>query len=393
VPIDEHGDRFRGIPRWRDALAAAELGDERAARAEVERHARDGFSHLPRDGLWLLHLCSLAQACVLIEDRPRAAALYDLLAPFADRHAISVSTVPFGPVAMRLGMLATLLERWEEAEEQFGRALERCRAMGARALEARVLLEHAGMLVARGRDGDGDRSVEMLAHVGMVADELGLPGIRDRASAVAGPGRPRDGAHVGAVVDPATFHREGQYWTVAYEGEMARLHDRKGLRYVAALLATPGRDVHVLELAGLSAGARFEGDAGAERLGTSRLDATDAFLDPRAKDAYRRRLTELADDLEEARSWNDPERVVRVEQEIDALTTELGRAAGLGGRDRGMPSPAERARVSVTKAIKSAVRAVSRDCPRLGTHLEASIRTGRFCSYAPPGEEPPPWRL
>lgn len=391
--IDEHGERFRGIPRWRDALAAAELGDEHAARTEVERHARDGFSHLPRDGLWLLHLCALAQACVLIEDRPRAASLYELLVPFADRNAISVSTVPFGPVAMWLGMLVTLLERWEEAEEQFDRALERCRAMGARALEARTLLEQAGMLIARARGGDAGRSNEALARAAAIAEELDLPGIRDRASALAAPRGRRSEARLEPAADPAMFHREGQYWTVAYEGEMARLRDLKGLRYVAALLASPGRDVHVLELAGLPVGATFEGDPDAAQLGRSRLDGTDAVLDPRAKDAYRRRLTELAEDLDEARSWNDPERAARIEQEIDALTTELERAVGLGGRDRGMPSPAERARVSVTKAIKSAVRTVSRDCPRLGRHLEASIRTGRFCSYAPLGKEPPPWRL
>ncbi|MGH2578963.1 MAG: transcriptional regulator, partial [Actinomycetota bacterium] len=83
----------------------------------------------------------------------------------------------------------------------------------------------------------------------------------------------------------------------------------------------------------------------------------------------------------------------RVEAEIDALTSELERSLGLGGRDRGMPSPAERARVSVTKAIKAAVRTVSEDCPALGVHLATSIRTGRFCSYAPPGREPPVWDL
>ena len=390
--IEEHGERFRGIPRWRDALAAAERGDERAARFEVERHARDGFSRLPRDGLWLLHLCSLAQACVLIGDQPRAASLYNLLAPFGDRNAISLSTVPFGPVSMRLGMLATLLERWGEAEEEFRRASERCEAMGARALEARVLLEHARMLMATRRDGDRDRSVELLARATSIAAELDLSGIRDRAATLAPPGR-HGRARDEAEVHVATFHREGQYWTVAYEGELARLHDLKGMRYIAALLASPGREVHVLELARLSAGPALERRGGASELGRSRLDGVDAVLDAQAKDAYRRRLAELAEDLEEARSWNDPERVARIEREVDALTTELGRAVGLGGRDRGMPSPAERARVSVTKGIKRAVRAVARECPRLGEHLQASLRTGRFCSYAPPGRQPPSWRL
>jgi hypothetical protein len=68
-------------------------------------------------------------------------------------------------------------------------------------------------------------------------------------------------------------------------------------------------------------------------------------------------------------------------------------AFGLGGRDRVGASPAERARVSVTKAIRSAIKTIERHSPALGEHLGSSIRTGQFCSYAPPGEVPPRWRL
>jgi hypothetical protein len=123
----------------------------------------------------------------------------------------------------------------------------------------------------------------------------------------------------------------------------------------------------------------------------SRLDEADRLFDPQAKAAYRRRLHELEEDLEEARSWGDPERAARAEQEMDALTQELLRGAGLGGRNRALPSPAERARVSVTKAIRKAVTMIARQCPALGDHLAASVRTGRYCSYAPPGEAPPTW--
>jgi hypothetical protein len=391
--ISEHGERFRGIPRWRDALAAAELGDERMARSEVERHARNGFADLPRDGLWILHLCGLAEATVLLRDRRRAAELYELLAPFADRNAISISTMPFGPVAMRLGMVAALLERWEEAEKQFDRAMELCEVMGARAIEARVLVEHARMLLARTSAGDDERAGDLLARATAICQELDLPGIAERVSGLAG-ATGLVGAEASRDADRGTFRREGQFWTVAYRGEMARVHDLKGLRYIGLLLAAPGRDVHVLELAGAQAGEFLSGDhAGAQGLRASRLGGTEPVLDQRAKDDFRRRLAELGDELEEARSWNDPERAARVEAEIDALTSELERSLGLGGRDRGMPSPAERARVSVTKAIKAAVRAVSEGCPALGEHLATSVRTGRFCSYAPPGREPPVWDL
>src|SRR4029453_9971912 len=158
--IHDHSHRYPYIPRWRDALAAAEVGDVAGARTEIERHAREDFATLPRDGLWILHLSSLAQGGVLGGGERRAATLCELLSPYADRMAISVSTMPFGPVAMRLGMLATLLERWKEADEQFGLALDRCRVMGALAFEARVLVEHAARLTARGGLGDQEHAAD-----------------------------------------------------------------------------------------------------------------------------------------------------------------------------------------------------------------------------------------
>jgi hypothetical protein len=49
--------------------------------------------------------------------------------------------------------------------------------------------------------------------------------------------------------------------------------------------------------------------------------------------------------------------------------------------------------VDVTKAIRTAIKLIERQSPALAEHLTASIRTGRFCSYVPPGEAPPAWRL
>jgi hypothetical protein len=44
------------------------------------------------------------------------------------------------------------------------------------------------------------------------------------------------------------FRREGEYWTVCYGGSLARLGDAKGLRYLARLLADPGREFHAVDL-------------------------------------------------------------------------------------------------------------------------------------------------
>src|SRR5439155_25620033 len=81
--VDDHAVRFPWVPRWREALGAAEMGDVKAAQAELERHGSRDFADLPQDGLWLLHLCSLAEACVLIGDRRRGEQLYEFLLPHA----------------------------------------------------------------------------------------------------------------------------------------------------------------------------------------------------------------------------------------------------------------------------------------------------------------------
>jgi tetratricopeptide (TPR) repeat protein len=386
--ILEHGERYTTVARWRDALFAVEAGDEAAARVEIERHARNGFEELPREGLWILHLNSLAEACVLVGDRARAERLYDLLLPYIDRNAISISTMPFGPVAMRLGMLSGLLERWDAVDSHFERALDLCDGLGARAIRARVLLAFARVLFVRDGGGDRIRAFGYLGEAASISEDLQLTGIARRVSDVRDGAKPTDRTPAAEAV----FRREGQIWTITYDGRTARLHDLRGFRYIADLLGSAGREFHAMELltahtsaAGLdSTGHGFDGVTSTP---------SEPVLDARAKQEYRRRLQDLSEELDEARSWHDPERVAALEAEVDAITDELRRAVGLGGRDREMLSPSERARVSVTKAIKAAVRAISKECPPLGEHLGASIRTGGFCSYAPPGQQPPKWVL
>src|SRR5262249_40606293 len=98
--LRHHAERFPWIPRWRDALAAAEREDEEAAWRELERHAPRGFAELPRYPLWILHLCSLAEACVLVGDERRGLQLYELLLPHSGANAVSYTQQPFGPVAL-----------------------------------------------------------------------------------------------------------------------------------------------------------------------------------------------------------------------------------------------------------------------------------------------------
>ena len=323
-----------------------------------------------------------------VGDKRRGRRIYELLQPFSDRNATALTQLPFGPVALRLAKLAALLERREEAEAYFEIALERCELLGARSVRARVLLDYALALREEGRVDDAERAAAMLAEARRLSQDLGLEGLLRRIEAL-GPSREPPTAH------EARFVREGEFWTIAYEGTTMRLRDLKGLHYLAPLLAAPGRELHVLELVakdGAPAGAGANG-LREDGLHAARPADLDPLLDARAKEAYRSRIEELRGELEEARRFNDEERAAAVEEELDALVREIARATGLHGRSRpSSASPAERARVNVTKAIRTAIKLTERESPALAEHLNAAVRTGRFCSYAPPGQAPPRWR-
>lgn len=173
----------------------------------------------------------------------------------------------------------------------------------------------------------------------------------------------------------AMFRLEGEYWTIAFEGAAFRLKDSKGLHYIATLLRQPDREIHALELVA--------------SLGSTEEDplplGSDAgpILDPEAKEQYRARLEDLDEELRQAEQWSDRERAARAREERDAIAHELAAAVGLGGRDRKASSDAERARVNVTRAIKTVVERIGDHSPALAKHFEATLRTGTFCSYSP----------
>jgi hypothetical protein len=196
------------------------------------------------------------------------------------------------------------------------------------------------------------------------------------------------------------FRQEGEYWTVCYDGSVARLKDAKGLRYLAQLLGHPGREFHVIDLEAAGAPAsRPAPPAACGRAGAGELrvrpDLGDAgaLLDAQAKAAYKARLGELEAELEEAERFGDPGRAAAARGERDFLVAELARAVGLGGRDRRAASHAERARLNVTRAIRAAVASLARANPSLGRHLAVTIRTGRYCSYTPDPRAPITWEL
>jgi tetratricopeptide (TPR) repeat protein len=182
-----------------------------------------------------------------------------------------------------------------------------------------------------------------------------------------------------ATTDTNLFRREGDYWSVVFEGRTVRVRDLKGMRYLAQLLAHPGREFHVLDLVAAETGQQLAlGDAG-------------EMLDERAKTAYRRRLVEIEEDIEQARALGDASQEAQADAERDFLVRELARAVGLGGRDRRAASASERARSGVTRAVRQGIARIGEHHPQLGEHLNRAVHTGTYCAYAPDPGAPAAW--
>ena len=383
---------FRPMFRCMLARLYAELGREADARAMLEILSEDDFAALPRTNEWLFSMGFLAEVAQRLDDFVAAQAIYRNLLPHAFRNACTHDYIATGSVSRALGLAAATASKWVDAERHFEDALEMNSRMGARPWSAYTACDWAGMLIRRDGPGDTERAEVLLTGAVETAHELGLATVLERAGALGnGGGDKLRRARVSAAA--SVFRRDGEYWSIAYERDVFRLKDSKGLRYLARLLVEPGRELHALDLV---AGER---EAGRPRrtsepgLTSSRLGDAGEALDAQAKAEYRRRLEELEGELDEARAFGDPERAARAEEERDFLVRELARAVGLGGRDRRLGSPSERARVSVTRAIRSALARLDEHSSALGNHLERTIQTGTFCSYRPDPRAPIDWRV
>jgi tetratricopeptide (TPR) repeat protein len=243
---------------------------------------------------------------------------------------------------------------------------------------ARVLEDtdrSAAIIEARGAAG-------LLAHLDVVlgADDEAL---LERLGVDAHPRPTSAGCRV------ATLERDGTWWTIGCADTHARLRDSKGMRYLADLVARPGAERHALDLVDLVEGVADP----ATGLDRRKLGDAGPQIDAQSRAAYRRRVTELRDAVEDALAVEDDDRAAAAQTELDALLGELARSLGLSGRDRLASSAAEKARLNVTRALRAALAKISEALPEAGAVLDRRVRTGVFCAYEPGPDDEVVWTI
>jgi hypothetical protein len=372
-------DRVGWDPQPGLALVRLAQGDVAAAAASIrdalERPMRVPSKERPPDTD--LQRAPLLEAQVEIEisaddiDRARSAAeeLKLVAARFHSKALVASSTLAEGRVRLAEGNAA-------DGERLCSEAARLWNEVGAPYEAAIARMGLAEALRAGDRQDQADLELEAAR---AVLDRIEAAQTTDPAAHV----EDRDALADQPAAGLNMFRREGDYWSVVFEGRTVRMRDLKGMRYLARLLAHPGRDFHVLDLVAAETGGQSHaalGDAG-------------EMLDARAKNAYRRRLAEIEDDMEQARAIGDTDRAAQSDAERDFLVRELSRAVGLGGRDRRASSASERARVGVTRAVRQAIGRLGEHHPRLGEHLNRAVRTGTHCAYVPDPRAPAAWRF
>jgi hypothetical protein len=295
------------------SLLAAELGELDDARAKLDVVA-DRLDEVPFDSEWLPCMAQAAEVVERVGGHQVSAHLYERLLPYAEVFVVE------GIGATLRGPTHTFLAYCAPDPETRATHLER----------AQQLLRSVG-------------AVGRLGGLVTCGQELTTSEVR-----------------------PA-LAKEGDVWAFTWHEKEIRVKDSKGVRDLATLLATPGKEVAALDLYGSD--APLEHDTG-------------DVLDAAARDAYKRRLAEL----EAESSLSEAEALER-----ELLIEQLAGAYGLGGRVRRTGSSSEKARSAVTARVRDALKRIATLDPDLGRHLSHSVRTGTFCTYAP--ETPIRWHL
>ncbi len=333
----------------------------------LDRAAAVGLDTLAVDAEWLANMVNVVRAAAAV-GHPILPDALARIEPHAELVAFEgIGAGLYGSVGRFVAIGCRALGRHDDAVRHARRALARNRGFGGTLVgdAQRTLAES---LAAGGDHAEADRLDAEADATYRAVGALHL------VRSAAGPRRPASSEHAAAGGE---LRRAGDVWHIGYQGTNTILKHSKGLADLAVLLACPGQEVHVAELEGVPATVTHGhgGDA----------------LDRRAIAAYRDRLTELAEELDEAEAHHDLGRAERARIEHDALVDQLAGAVGIGGRRRAAgPEPIERLRKAVSARIRDAIRRVEAAHPALGRHLANAVHTGTFCSYRP--EAPTVWR-
>jgi hypothetical protein len=354
---------------WGVVLAESRVASV-LARVGAEDEAREILGKLSERELHEeINAPSLAEAIWLAGDATLAEIPRNHLARYRDRWMVYWLEVEIieAPVTRLLAYLTAICGDWIEADRLFSRALKTVEDAGRRVMAARMRFEYGDLLARAHREPERARA--LLAEARTAAATLGrseLVALIDRRHPTLSTTR-----EIPTSTFTATFTMvlEGEYYAVVTARGPLRFKVTRGMQYLARLVGNPGMELHVLDLAG-STDHADRGDAG-------------ELLDGAAFRAYRTRLEQLQDRLEDAEARGDATTAASARDEMETIASELTKATGKGGKPRRAESAVDRARSAVQRRIKDALDRIAEQDAELGAWLRRAVTTGNYCIYRP----------
>ena len=355
------------------AALAASAGDLTASRAALECLRVGGLHTMPPSSIWSATMLGVCEAAHVLGDTEAAAEAYELLVPFAASPIMaSLGVACFGSSHRPLGLAAWTMGDLDGAIEHLENAVIADLAIGSGPWHAMDLAALADALDLRNGPGDSVRAIEAR---GTAIDEAR----RSEMNARADEWERRLGADDGGAPIPIVLGRDGRVWQIRIGERAAVVPHTVGMEYLTRLVEHAGIGIAAIELASGHAMS-------------CRGSSSEPVLDAHAKAMYRQRIEELRADVEDAEMCADLERAAAARAELDRFVAELARSTGFAGRSRSFADSAERARISVQKAIKRALVMITEADPTLGREIGSRVVTGMQCVYVAHPEASPTGR-
>jgi eukaryotic-like serine/threonine-protein kinase len=150
------------------------LGNRERCAEYFERAAATDFEEPDTQDAWLWHLAICADVCAFLNDARRAERLYELIYPFEHLNITNVRLRCYrGSAAYTLALLATTLDRRDDAQRHFEVALEFNQRLGAR-INLLLTQYYYGRLLRNGSPAERRQSRALLSEALRSASEIGL---------------------------------------------------------------------------------------------------------------------------------------------------------------------------------------------------------------------------
>jgi hypothetical protein len=191
-----------------------------------------------------------------------------------------------------------------------------------------------------------------------------------------------------------SFVREATTWSIKFEGETCRLPHMLGLAYLSVLLQNPGKPMRGLELQNATGGLPFVSRSSGKLVSDSLADDSESedaenklpssqndfsrvdVLDDEARQQVEARLLEIEKHLAYKGEIQDIQGVDALQKEYSTLESYLGSSRNIHRRPRVFANENEKARTSITNALKRAYSSIRVQAPKTASYLESNIKTG-----------------